>query len=338
MIHKVIGLVVVLSLVTSAVSQGVVEVVDQTGAVVQIPQPVERIVSAYGISTYYVYALGAGDRLVAARYVVPGPLARPVQDIHRRLDPHFDEKSLPGAPTIEEVVARGADLVLANPIKNRGLAEILRGLDIPVIEYIPESVALVKEAISLTGMALGPNAAIRAAALRTYFDKVLEEIAAELADIPVQEKPKVLFVGTEPLQVASGDMYQTEMIAIAGGVSASQDLPGYWKDVSLEQVIIWDPEVIVIAPYSMVRPDDILTDPYWQSVAAVRERRIYKMPRLIAPWDVPVPESVLGIIWLAKVLHPDRISLSPQLEAQRFCREFYGLVLSQEELISLWLP
>ena len=117
----------------------------------------------------------------------------------------------------------------------------------------------------------------------------------------------------------------------AGGVSVSAGLRGYWAETSLEQILVWDPEVVVIPSYSAVEPASLLESPDWATVAAVRSRRVYKMERLFGPWDTPVPDSVLGILWLAARLHPDGVSVDLATEARRFYEEVYGYSLSAEE-------
>jgi iron complex transport system substrate-binding protein len=61
----------------------------------------------------------------------------------------------------------------------------------------------------------------------------------------------------------------------------------------------------------------------------VKAGRVYKMPRIISPWDVPTPESILGILWMAAKLHPE-LSLDVAEEARAFYREFFGYELPPE--------
>lgn len=312
----------------------VVELVDQAGVVVQIPQPVERIVSAYGIATYYVYALGAGDRVVNAWYVQIRGISKAPEALHR-LEPHLEEKLSFGKPNVEEIVARKPDLVLANPVKHGDMAEVLNELGIPTIQYVAETPEALKEAMLITGRALGPETAVRAEAFCSYYDRVLTQVASQTDKIPDDQRVCVYFCGSDPLRVASGNMYQSLMIEEAGGFSVSQDLKGYWNDVNLEQVLVWKPDVIIITTYGGLKPEDILKDPDWQTIPAVQNGRVHKMPGLAAAWDTPVPDSLLGIMWLADVLYPGQIDLNLENEVRTFYAEFYGYQPSDEEVASL---
>ncbi len=312
---------------------------DQTGHHVYLPTPPERVVSAYGPATYFVYALGEGDRLVAARYVALTDTGGEVGALHQRLDPHFSSKLMRSDPTVEDIVAQRADLVLANPVKNRGILEILReDLSVPVAGYSPESLDSVLQAVVLTGTLLGPQALERAYALVGRLESSLRTLDDALAGLSDEQRPRVLFVGVNPSRVAGGAMLQTELIARAGGRSVTAELAGGWPEVSVEQLLSWDPEVIVIAPYGQVEPETLLDDPHWAGISAVRKGKVYKMPRVAAPWDAPVPDAVLGTLWLAQILHPQLVLLDAAEEACFLYEHYYGLSLPEALVASLRVP
>ncbi len=322
---------VVILLLTATAAAGTVTVVDQANRTVTITQPVTRIASVYGIATYYVYALGAGNRLVLANFVgVKAPNKLPA--ILTRIDPNISKKIYFGIPNVEEIAARSPNVVLANPGKNPGLDKLLNELGIPTVEYIPETPERLKQAMFITGTLLGGAAEVRAHTFAADYDRITTAVATATAGKP---PVSVYFCGTDKLRVASGDMYQTDMITLAGGKSVSAGLHGYWNNVSLEQVLAWNPDIIVIAPYGPVTPHDILTDPDWAAITAVRTGRVYKMPQVIAPWDTPVPDSLLGIMWLAAVLHPNVVPLNLAPEIKSFYSTYYGCTLTDAEVARL---
>ncbi|MFO8034633.1 MAG: ABC transporter substrate-binding protein [Candidatus Bipolaricaulota bacterium] len=327
----------VLALMAGSACTGPVTV-DQTGAEVELRESPGRVLSAYGPATYFVYALGEGDRIVAARYVALTDPGGEVGALHQHMDPEFATKLMPTRPETEEILVHEPDLVLTNPNRNRGMADILRDLGVPAAEYVPESVEGVLDAVELTGELLGPEVKPRAEALVTELEHHLAELDRAVGELSAEERPRVLFVGTTPFHVASGDMLQTELIARAGGRSVSAELGGGWREISLEQLTTWDPEVIVIAPYGNVGPTDLLDDPHWAWIDAVRSGRVYKMPRIAAPWDAPVPDAVLGALWLAQVFHTDMAPLGVADEARVLYEEYYGISLPGEVLERLTVP
>jgi iron complex transport system substrate-binding protein len=324
-------------LITSAsaiAAQDIVRVVDQAGRIIDVSQPVERIVSAYGIATYYVYALGAGDRIVNAWYVQIRGISQAPEALYL-IEPNLAEKLSFGTPNLEEVVAKEPDLVLTNPVKHGALAVTLAELGIPAIQYTAETPEEIKEAMLLTGTALGPKTTARAEAFADTCDRLLNQVRTQTDAIPEDQRLRVYFCGSDPLRAASGDMYQSLMIEAAGGISVSQGLVGYWNNVNLEQVLVWEPDVIVITTYGGLEPEGIIDDPDWQAIPAVKNGRVYKMPGLAAAWDTPVPDSILGILWLAERLYPEEVAFNLEEEVRDFYGTFYDYQMSDDEVSRL---
>jgi iron complex transport system substrate-binding protein len=324
-----VGLVAVVGLFAAAR-----EVVDPLGRVVPVPDQAQRIASPYGMGTYYLYALGAKDRIVAGWYIGLRT-ANQAPEALRRLDPNLATKLRFGDPNVEDVAALGVDLILADATRYAAFTRLAREVGFPVLEYRVETFADMASALRVTGQALGGEAEARGDALARKVEETLAALAAATAGLG---RPRVLFSGTDTLCVASGTMFQTLLIEAAGGASVSAGLAGSWNEVSLEQVLVWDPEVILLAPYSAAEPKDLLADPNWQRLSAVASGRVFKMPRLIAPWDTPVPDALLGLLWLAEVLHPGALGIDLCAEVLAFHRETYGLELSAEELAGVGCP
>jgi iron complex transport system substrate-binding protein len=318
----------------TALAADEIQVVDQTGRTVRIEQPVERLVSVYGSGTFTVYALGAADPLVMAWYVGVKGIDRASEAMFR-LEPRLEEILAFGDPNVEEVVAREAELVLVDGSRHSAFAEQMTDLGVPVIRYLVETPEALIESVLLTGEALGAEASDRAALFVRDYTRVLDAVADALTSLAPEEQVRVLFLGTDPLQVASGDMYQTHLIEGAGGTSVATELTGYWNEVNLEQILLWNPDVIVIPPYGPVQPADLLDDPDWAAVAAVRSGRVHRMPRVIAPMDTPVPESLLGVAWMATLFYPDLVGIDLAQEVESFYSVYYGYTLTDAELAHL---
>src|SRR5690606_28402311 len=103
--------------------------------------------------------------------------------------------------------------------------------------------------------------------------------------------------------------------------------------VSREHLLSWNPDVILTLPYhSASLPGEILTDRGLSTVKAVSGKSVYTFPSYIDSWDLPSPESILGIMWLAGILYPEEIDFDMEKEAREFYIRLYG---SYPEPISL---
>jgi iron complex transport system substrate-binding protein len=308
---------------------------DQAGRQVTIRQPVRRVVSTYGMATLYAYALGAGDRLAAAGFLMgkdPQIMARLSQ-----LQPDASKLPDPGGQqdaNVEEIARANPDLIL---ISARAAGQdTLQALGVPIVRYQGETIAKLKEAITLTGQALGPQAEARAGALVAAMDERLAAIKAIGDATPAVERKRVFISGTSPLKTAGKDMLQSEMIALAGGVNVAEEISGYWTEVNLEQVTAWDPQVIFVVPYRGASVEAILDSPEWANISAVKDRQVFMLPKYLGPWDTPIPEALLGIEWMAAKLFPDT-PLREGCEARTtdFYQRFYDLAIPAEDAAEL---
>ncbi len=312
-----------------------VTIIDQAGNERAIPQPVRRAISPYSLATYLVYGVGAADRLVAANYLG----ARSPEGAARMeaIDARFPELSAYTMTqreiNIEEVAALAPDVIFASA-RSQWLDPVAE-LGIPAVLFQGESPELLRESMRIAGQIFGPDAAARAEAWIAYYDGIYEQVSLQTADLAPEDRPRVLLIGEDALRVISGEMYQTDIIEAAGGVSVSAELAGSWNDVNLEQVLLWNPDVIIIVPYGDVSVATITDSPEWAVIDAVSSGRVYKMPSWVAPWDTPVPDSVLGIIWLAQTLFPDLVDLDCGLEAVTFFETFYDHAVPAAEVTAV---
>lgn len=309
---------------------------DLAGNTVEFAQPVYRVISAHGPTTFLLYGVGAGDRLVAASYLgARDPAGAAAME---RIDPRFQE--IQGDDffsqqdfNVEEAVTLDPNLITASA--RTQWVDVAAELEIPVFLYDAETPDRLREAMLLTGQLFGPNTTAQAEAWVDYYDSIFEAVVEQTASIADEDRITVLFTGTEPLRVASGEMYQTAIIEAAGGKSASAELPGYWNDVNLEQIATWNPDVIIVPPYGGASVEAITDSPEWQILDAVQAGRVYRMPKLVAPWDTPAPDSVLGIIWMAQLLYPDLVELDCETETSFFYNTYYNYAISAEEVAGL---
>jgi pyruvate formate lyase activating enzyme len=171
----------------------------------------------------------------------------------------------------------------------------------------------------------------RAETLARYLEAKLSEIRHAVA--PVRERPRVYYAMGTPLFYLNAGRMENHLVEIAGGISVNRELtetgrPG--RTISADQLNALNPEVIFISAFISNSVEDFYEDclRLCVNVTAVRERRIYTHP---APgWDFGSPRWILGLMYIASVLHPTAYPVDVIAEAQAFYRDFYDEAFSPE--------
>lgn len=149
----------------------------------------------------------------------------------------------------------------------------------------------------------------RAADIKARSDVELAAIK-DLAAGRDSARPSILYFNrfTGGLKVAAANSYNDFYIKLVGGTNpATGDDPlkgSGMVGLDVEQVLRWDPEIILLGNFDNAMPQDLYADPVWQTVSAVRNRRVYKVPLGGYRWDPPGQESPLMWHWLSDIAFP----------------------------------
>jgi iron complex transport system substrate-binding protein len=159
--------------------------------------------------------------------------------------------------------------------------------------------------------------------LARYADDTLRTIAGRIAGIAPEQRPRVYYArGPRGLVTGLGRSINVETIEwLARNVAGGNQ--GGLANVSIEQVLLWNPEVIVTIDRDFAT--HVRSDPAWSSVKAVRDGRVHLSPKLPFGW-VDFPPSVnrlIGLWWLAKILYPDKFPEDMRGLTRDFYTQFY---------------
>lgn len=296
-------------------------VTDQAGREVTLLKEPETIVSGYYISTSALIALGLTDRIVG----IEAKADR--RNIYRLAAPELGD--LPNVGSVKEFnletcAALDPDLAVL-PVKLKDNAEILSELGIPVLLVEPENPELLNEMIDLLASVTGTEE--KAEKLKQF----TEHTKARLSDIGPDMPTVYMGSNSDLLRTSGNSMYQSEMIRLAGGVNAAEMLNDtYWANISYEQLLSWNPDVILIASEASYTPEDVLEDPALQALNAVKNGRVYAMPDMIEAWDSPVPGAVLGSVYVASLIHEEISDAEYKETVKDFYEKFYGFSWDKE--------
>ena len=280
-----------------------VTVTDDEGTSVELAAEPKKIVSLTPATTEILFALGAGDRVVAT----DDGSDHPEQAV-----------ALPDVATfssvdVEKVVALSPDLVVAGGLGFTPAESItkLRDLKIPVVVIYAPSVEGVLKDIELLGTATGTSAdaASITSAMRADMDAVAAAVATK------SPKPRVFYdVGyddtTGAIYAPADDSFLAEMVTMAGGDAITSGDPNTYE-IPLEKLIEKDPQLIVLGtnPFYSPTPDAVAKRRGWDAFSAVRSGAIKPVNDIEI--TRPGPRLPMGLRTLAAAIWPDVTLPSP---------------------------
>ena len=157
-------------------------------------------------------------------------------------------------------------------------------------------------------------------------------VADRLRDLPEDQRVRVYMANPDLTTYGSGK-YTGLMMQHAGALNvAAKDIQGF-KQVSIEDVLKWNPAVIFVQERYPEVVQQILSSPQWQGIDAVKNKRVYLMPEYAKAWGYPMPEALaLGELWMAKKLYPQRFSdVNLQQRVDAYYRQYYRSSCCQSE-------
>jgi iron complex transport system substrate-binding protein len=249
---------------TTASTPGVaIAVVDDAGRTVALEQPARRVISMIPAQTEIVTILAGHDALVARTQWDEDPRLAHLPSIGNAL-----------TPSVEWLAAQRPDLVIAWPdAQSRDVVQRLGDIGIPVYASRVESVQEIRAMIERLGVLLGERA--RADSLVRAIDDSLAAVRADVAGAPV---PRVLYLlSADPPMIAGSGTFVDDLIGIAGGENVFADMRQLWPQVSLEEIVRRQPDVIIRpSDNSLDDPLAGLSDrPGWRELRAVQQRRVH---------------------------------------------------------------
>jgi iron complex transport system substrate-binding protein len=191
------------------------------------------------------------------------------------------------------------------------------------------------KAVRLLGSILGVHD--RAEWLANRAEAILNNVDRAVAAVPEGQRPRVYLAHRGGLETGNRGSINTEIIERAGGrnVVDAGGARGGLVDVSLEQVLKWDPDTIITTDPAF--PAAAKADTAWAGVDAVKRGRIYVSPNLPYGW-IDTPPSLnrlLGLQWLAGLFFPDRYKIDIRAETKAFYLLFYEVALTDAQLDQL---
>ncbi|HEV2251043.1 MAG TPA: helical backbone metal receptor [Candidatus Limnocylindria bacterium] len=263
-------------------------ITDFQGRSVAISKRPERIVSIGPSNTEFLFALGAGDRVVGDDDFSDEPAAAKTKE-------HVGGVKV----NLEKVVSLKPDLVVTVKFSD-GTIEALSQTGAAVLVVDPQGAADVARSATLIGQAVGADGATLAGDIQKQLDAVRAKTGPApkvkvFHEVDASDPAKIYTVGP--------GSFIDDLITLAGGVNVFATAKTAYPTVSGEEIVRSDPDVIVLGDALYGTTVEAVTSrPGWSALSAVKHKRVYPGLSLFGR---PGPRLGAAALEYAKLVHPE---------------------------------
>jgi iron complex transport system substrate-binding protein len=272
-----------------------ISVVDDAGRTVEIAETPQRLISLAPSNTEILFALGLGDKVIGVTDFCDYPEGAKAIEKVGGIEPN-----------LEKLVDLDPDLILAiggSPAQVEKATEIEK-LDLTVLVLEPGDIEGIMANIELVGQATGAEkeASELAAELRKRFDDITAKAKG------AESRPKVFYEldATDPSKpyTPGPGSFIDALITLAGGSNVGAGAKMQWAQLSTEEIIAQDPEIIILGDANYgVTAEMVKERPGWSVIAAVKNDTIYPIDDVLV--SRPGPRIIDGLEALARIIHPE---------------------------------
>lgn len=317
------------------------EITDMAGRTVVVPDEIETVFSSSTVTAIFMYTL-APDKLLGWNYELNELEKSIILEEYHDL-PNFGmgdsinyEAVIAADPTIAVNVGTINDKMISDCDK------LSKSLGVPVVA-VDGNLSASAEAYRFMGELLGEEE--QAEKLASYAEKTFADI--EKMEVPEDKKVRIYYGnGEDSLETAPAGSAHGQIIDMVNAVNVA-DLEmgeGSRVQISAEQLLAWDPDVIVVNGEPKAdtsgasAAEAILANPDYASLKAVQDQQVYGTPNTPFSWmDRPMgPNRIVGIRWLSGLIYPEYLNYNVDEEVKEFFDLFYHVQLTDEKLENIY--
>lgn len=309
--------------------------VDSLGREVEVPSNITRV-AVSGLTTQIVLFALCPDKLVGIASAWPPEAEEFIRTEYYNLPVLGHLYGGKSTLNLEEIIATGAQVIIdvgeskANMVEDMDTLQGQTG--IPTV-HIDAYTPTVGDAYRKLGQLL--HVETEAEVLAQYCDEVYANTLSIVDEVGEEGKANLLYcLGDAGLNVIAKGSYHAEVIDLLANNLAVVDNPSSRRtgnEVDLEQLMLWNPDVILFGPGSIY--NTVGSNPDWASINAIKNRKYYEVP--LGPYNwMGFPPSVqryLGMIWLAQLLYPEVARYDVYQEVSRYFDLFYHCDITVEQ-------
>lgn len=308
----------------SAHAREKIRVADFRGKPLLFSQPAQRIVCLIESALTGLYMLGVQDKVVGiSTNIYQGS----VYPYYAAMDERVRKRTLPTPGNwdfvnIESVIALKPDLVIIWAKQEESIA-VLEERGIPVYGvFLKDKEDVYEEMVGL-GRLTGTEK--RATDLIKYTREEISRLEKRLIMISPDKRPGVYYMWAQGnLETSGGGSTVDDLIGLAGGRNVCASIRQEHTVVSLEKVLSWNPDVVVMWYNERKDPSHILKDPQWRTIKAVKDKRVYEFPEVFL-CDLWTLKSQYAVKMVAKWCHPTMFTdVNLEEEKRKMLQRLYG--------------
>jgi iron complex transport system substrate-binding protein len=309
---------------TASTKSNSISIKDMTGRTVMIPEPkdIKKVAILTSPQVLAAYVVGVQDRLCGVTNAVKN------REMLNMFDPNLKKVPVVRAQmaevNMETLLQSDPDIVIGS---EQDMDQVDKSTKLTTLRVTSAqgggSISQIKDEIKFFGQIF--NKPEKSERYVSYLENILSLIKCTLKDIPAEKRLKV-FMGynADHLTTYGGGVFMDDWIKAAGCVNAAGEISGMGGKeggqipVSMEQVLSWDPDIIVI---DSGNPDDLLNNPAWSKLKACQNKRVYRLPAGLFLWNRASCEAAVMVPqWLAITAYPDKLNF---MNIEDHVREFY---------------
>jgi len=327
---------------STSAANGTKEITDMLGNTVTVPAEITKVFCTSPIGTYMMYTL-APDKMLGWNSKLSDDEKQYIATDYQGLPVLGGTMGGQNTFNTEEITALDPDIILDFTYQGQVsdmVTQLGEQTGIPVVE-LDSGLTAIPESYRTLSKILGVEE--RGEKLASYAEKTLNSVADMVAKVPDSKRATIYYVeSADGLSTDGNDSMHTEVISFVNALNVVDlDTSGSGKGttVSMEQVLNWNPQVIV-ANAKMGGTDflaSVYDNPTWASISAVQNHRIYVPASLPFNWfdRPPCIARVLGVEWLASKLYPDYVNVDLTGDVEAFYQLFYGVQITDAQAAEL---
>ncbi len=311
------------------------------GRKVTVPAEVNKVFSTGPVTAIYVYTVNP-DKLLGWNYEL---------NVHERkyiLPKYHDIPSFGMGDSInyEAVIEAKPDIAInVSALNDASIAEadkLSESIGIPVV-IVDNDLEKAADVYRFLGELLGEKE--QADKLAAFAEKTFGDIKA--ANIPEEKKVTIYYGnGVNSLETAPRGSSHAQIFDMVGAINVAdlEAKSGGRVQVSLEQILAWNPEFMVVNgepkqdKTGNAAAEEIKKNPDFATIAAVKDGNVFGSPKAPFSWvdRPPGPNRIIGLRWLSAKLYPEYYTYNVDEEVKEFFKLFYHLDLTDEMLSELY--